>query len=108
MEGMCNFLSIFLRESTHREHAPPMWSLEGALFPILKASSLLYSGAYHFRLWLYRVQVCKKESLPLPVISVGNISWGGNGKTPMVDYLARRMLSVGLRPVVLVRVRPTA
>lgn len=108
LESWFDALSVFLRESAQQEDLPFRWSLEGALFPVLRASSVLYGGVYHLRMWLYKVGVCKKEALPVPVISVGNISWGGNGKTPMVEFIARRMLSVGLRPVVLVRVRPFA
>ncbi|GAQ80705.1 hypothetical protein KFL_000600220 [Klebsormidium nitens] len=106
LESWCDSLSVFLRESAQQEDPPFRWSLEGALFPVLRASSVLYGGVYQLRMWLYKVGVCKRESLPVPVISVGNISWGGNGKTPMVEFIARRMLSVGLRPVVLVRGGP--
>ena len=41
--------------------------------------------------------------LPRPVISVGNITWGGTGKTPVVIKLARKLVKEGLRPVVLTR-----
>ena len=107
LESWRDALSVFLRESAQQEVLPPKWSLEAALFPLLHASSILYGGLYHLRMWLYRENVFKKESLPVPVISVGNISWGGNGKTPMVELITRRMLSVGLRPLVLVRGKPS-
>ena len=42
--------------------------------------------------------------LPIPVISVGNLTWGGTGKTPMVECLARHLLSVGVCPLILMRV----
>lgn len=41
--------------------------------------------------------------LPVPVISVGNITTGGTGKTPLVMDLARRLLSRGRVPAVLTR-----
>jgi len=44
------------------------------------------------------------DRLPIPVMSVGNMTWGGTGKTPMVEYLAHRFLSVGLCPLILTRV----
>ena len=39
----------------------------------------------------------------LPVLSVGNLSVGGNGKTPLCIYIAQRLQSMGRRPVVLLR-----
>jgi len=42
-------------------------------------------------------------SAPVPVVSVGNISMGGTGKTPMCSYLIKRFAAAGQRPVVLSR-----
>lgn len=43
--------------------------------------------------------------LPVPVISVGNLTWGGNGKTPMVEYIALKLHKAGILPLILTRVR---
>lgn len=43
------------------------------------------------------------ERLPVPVISVGNLSWGGNGKTPMVEYITQLLLDSGISPLILTR-----
>jgi tetraacyldisaccharide 4'-kinase len=45
----------------------------------------------------------RRRSLARPVISVGNISMGGSGKSPLVAYVARRLLDMGNRPAVLSR-----
>ena len=45
----------------------------------------------------------QSRRLPRPVISVGNITTGGTGKTPMVIELVRRMVRWGHRPAVLLR-----
>ncbi|KAL6999272.1 tetraacyldisaccharide 4'-kinase, partial [Sarracenia purpurea var. burkii] len=41
--------------------------------------------------------------LPVPVISVGNLTWGGNGKTPMVEFIARWLDDSGISPLILTR-----
>lgn len=43
------------------------------------------------------------HELPSPTLSVGNITFGGTGKTPMVELLARRFLLQGRRPAILSR-----
>lgn len=40
----------------------------------------------------------------MPVISVGNLTWGGNGKTPMVEFIARWLAESGISPLILTRV----
>ncbi|CAN6356822.1 unnamed protein product [Urochloa humidicola] len=44
-----------------------------------------------------------RHALPVPVVSVGNLTWGGNGKTPMVDFLARNFHRLGSSPLLLTR-----
>ncbi|CAL4898131.1 unnamed protein product [Urochloa decumbens] len=44
-----------------------------------------------------------RRALPVPVVSVGNLTWGGNGKTPMVDFLARGFHRLGISPLLLTR-----
>ncbi len=43
------------------------------------------------------------ETMPIPVISVGNLSVGGTGKTPMVAHLCRLFLERGIRPCIAMR-----
>lgn len=45
----------------------------------------------------------RRKTAPLPVISVGNITMGGTGKTPLVEALARTLLELGERPAILTR-----
>lgn len=45
----------------------------------------------------------RRRALPTPVVSVGNLHWGGTGKTPLVAALAERLRARGLRPAILSR-----
>ena len=53
--------------------------------------------------WSQRRAAAHARRLDTPVVSVGGISMGGAGKTPMVDYLAERMRQRGRRPAILTR-----
>ena len=65
---------------------------EGDLIKInewLLPLSWIYGSIVRFRNWLFDIGVKKSKSFVLPVISVGNITVGGSGKTPHVEYLVR-------------------
>jgi len=51
----------------------------------------------------YRAGFLKTHRLPVPVVSVGNLTWGGTGKTPLVIHLAEALASKGFRVAVLTR-----
>ena len=58
--------------------------------------------AHARRVWFTRRPHAQRR-LPVPVVSVGNLSVGGSGKTPTVASLARLLLAAGARPVVVSR-----
>lgn len=51
--------------------------------------SWLYGIGVKFRNWLFDVGILKSKAFDIPLISVGNITVGGSGKTPHVEYLIR-------------------
>jgi len=65
--------------------------------------SLLYRQTIKLRNQLYAAGVCKQKKLPGKVISVGNITVGGTGKTTMVIMLANILKKHGYRPAILSR-----
>ena len=60
---------------------------------LLSPLSLLYGLGVSFRNWTYERGIQKSISFSVPVISVGNLTVGGAGKTPHIEYLIR-----GLEP----------
>ncbi len=65
--------------------------------------SLLLGILIRLRNGLYDTGLLVPDRLPVPVISVGGLTVGGAGKTPVVRYLARRLKDAGYRPAVLSR-----
>jgi tetraacyldisaccharide 4'-kinase len=65
--------------------------------------SVLYGGYVRMRAWLYANGWLKKKHLRAKVISVGNLTVGGTGKTPMVLWLAEKFLAEGKRVAILSR-----
>lgn len=63
----------------------------------------LYSVAMRIREKMYGRGLFKSYTLSAPVISVGNLTMGGTGKTPMVQHLARLLRNHGYRPAVVSR-----
>lgn len=65
--------------------------------------SLLYIAGLKAYLWLYKSGKRRQTRLAVPVISVGNLTFGGTGKTPAVITLCKMLQKSGQRPVVLSR-----
>ena len=72
--------------------------LRKILFPL----AFLYWLITFIRNWLYDKDIFKSSSFNIPIIAVGNLSVGGTGKTPQIEYLIR-LLSENYKVAVLSR-----
>jgi tetraacyldisaccharide 4'-kinase len=70
---------------------------------ILYALSFIYERLVQLRLFLYRHRIFRERTLGCLVISIGNLTVGGTGKTPIVEKIARALQSGGRRVAILSR-----
>jgi len=73
------------------------------IIPPLEFAANVYGFVGSMVRSLYEKGVIKEKNVPFPVVSVGNLTWGGTGKTPLVEYLARKTSERGVAPLVLTR-----
>lgn len=70
---------------------------------VLRVLSFVYLSIVQFRLYLYRKRILKERQLGCLVISIGNLTVGGTGKTPVVEKFARALQKGGRRVAILSR-----
>jgi tetraacyldisaccharide 4'-kinase len=63
----------------------------------------LYGGGVRFRSALYDAGLFRKRSAELPVLSVGNLTVGGTGKTPIAAWVAAQLADHGASPAIVLR-----
>jgi lipopolysaccharide heptosyltransferase II/tetraacyldisaccharide 4'-kinase len=75
----------------------------GLIKGLLRAAAALYQVGARSRRGLYQKGCLARQHLPAPVVSVGNLTVGGTGKTPVTAYLARLFQEHRLRVAILSR-----
>jgi tetraacyldisaccharide 4'-kinase len=70
---------------------------------VLSVAAGGYRGLLGTRDWLYALGVLRSHRLGCPVVSVGNLTVGGTGKTPAVELAVRTLIELGHRPAVVSR-----
>ncbi len=76
-------------------------NIAGRVF--FRSLSFAYSAVMHVRNMLYDAQLIETHKFAVPVVSVGNLTWGGTGKTPIICELVRWSLEQGFKPAVISR-----
>src|SRR5437868_29448 len=82
-----------------RRHGVRANILRGLLYLL----SLVYERLVQLRLTLYRRRIFRERALGCLVISIGNLTVGGTGKTPIVEKFARALQAGGRRVAILSR-----
>lgn len=77
--------------------------MNGAAKLALTPLSVMYGLGVRMRNALYRRGILRTLEVDAPVISVGNLTVGGTGKTPLVEWMASQLAQSGLRVTVLTR-----
>ncbi|MBO7329146.1 MAG: tetraacyldisaccharide 4'-kinase [Lentisphaeria bacterium] len=73
------------------------------LVNLLFVGSRFYRMAVQFRVWLYDKRVIRNHALGCLVVSIGNLTCGGTGKTPVVEVFARTLSANGRKVAILSR-----
>ncbi len=73
------------------------------LYAVGRPFSPLYSGLMRMRAYFYRTGIFRVTDPGVPVISVGNLTMGGTGKTPVVRYIAAMLQARGALPAIISR-----
>lgn len=76
---------------------------KGVLFDILKFCSYFYGFGSRMKNFLYDNKILKPKKVNAYVISVGNMTTGGVGKTPVVSEIAKYLVNLGQRVAIVSR-----
>ena len=74
-----------------------------ALSPLLAIGGLFYRKGYEIHRDKFLKNPKNRTRLAFPVVSIGNLTWGGTGKTPLVEAIVRKVLSIKKTPLILTR-----
>ena len=77
--------------------------IDSAVKGILFFASRFYLAAVRLRIWLYDIRFIRNHALGCLVVSIGNLTCGGTGKTPVVEVFAKTLSQKGRKVAILSR-----
>lgn len=89
----------FVEVISEKRHETKDLLISGLLFFF----SRFYRHAIQFRLWLYDKRIIRNRAIGCLVVSIGNLTCGGTGKTPVVEVFAKTLSQKGRKVAVLSR-----
>ena len=100
IERLESFLVKLIQEKgADRDQSGPI----NALLALLKGLSCVFAGIVCVRHCLYRFGIMRRYPLGIQVISIGNVTAGGTGKTPVTEIFARTLAAEGRKVAILSR-----
>ncbi len=97
-----SLMQNWINLSSQRRQGWWLWSIN-PLSVLLMPLSVLFYLAVSLRRASYRLGLLRSHRLPVTTIVVGNITLGGNGKTPIVVALYQLLSECGYRPAIITR-----
>ncbi|OGV47177.1 MAG: tetraacyldisaccharide 4'-kinase [Lentisphaerae bacterium GWF2_44_16] len=94
-----NLEQYFIDVISEKRHEPKDMLISALLFGL----SRFYRRAVQFRLWLYDKRIIRNRAIGCLVVSIGNLTCGGTGKTPIVEVFAKTLSHKGRKVAVLSR-----
>ncbi|MBE6406298.1 MAG: tetraacyldisaccharide 4'-kinase [Lentisphaerae bacterium] len=94
-----NIEQYFIEVIREQKHGKVASAIMGVLF----FASRFYLAAVRLRIWLYDTRVIRNHALGCLVVSIGNLTCGGTGKTPVVEVFAKTLSQKGRKVAVLSR-----
>jgi subfamily B ATP-binding cassette protein MsbA len=92
----------WIAQSTQRRQGWWLWSMNPLAILLMPVSLVFYLGS-SLRRFGYRSRLLKSHQLPVTTVVVGNITLGGNGKTPIVVALHQLLQDSGYRVAIVTR-----
>jgi tetraacyldisaccharide 4'-kinase len=87
--------------------AERVWYGDGAVAGVLRGALAPVEGLYRLgvavRTVMFDLRARPIHAPPAPAISIGNLSVGGTGKTPVAAWIARQLLDAGAKPAIVMR-----
>jgi len=80
-----------------------IWAKDGVAAWALTPLSWVFGAVTGVRNLLFDVGLLRSHALGLPAVSVGNLTVGGTGKTPVAAWVAAELAALGARPGILLR-----